>query len=313
MLYFSPDFFKEEERDGFLIDSTMKTVWAAELEVLAFVADVCERYQLPWFAYAGTLLGAVRHGGFIPWDDDIDICMQREPYQKLMEVLPGELPEGWYVSNAICGREQTEFWGYVANADSISIAPERLQRFHGCPFMVSIDIFPLDPLPDNTVKAERERALFNLIHKAVNLAKLQEPGKRDREQLREALNGLEGLFNIRFDRRESLVSQLWALANQLCLSYYEAEARYISNFHANSRSPDFMFEREWFAYAEYLPFEFVDIPVPCGYREVVKREFGENYMTPVRNVQSHDYPFYNKQIEYLRNMVKEKERDQGCC
>lgn len=313
MLDFPSDFFNAEERDGFLVDSTMKTVWAAELEVLAVVADVCERYQLPWFAYAGTLLGAVRHGGFIPWDDDIDICMQREDYQKLLKVLPGELPEEWYVSNTICGREQTEFWAYVANADSISIAPARLQRFHGCPFMVSIDIFPLDPLPCSEVKAERERALFNLIHKAVNLVKIQEPNEKDKEQLQEAIQGIEGLFHMHFDQQEALVSQLWALANRLCLSYYEADARYITNFHANSRSPHFKFDREWFGHAEYLPFEFVDIPVPWNYGEVLKREFGKDYMTPVMNVQEHDYPFYNKQIEYLRNLVKEKERDKGCC
>lgn len=66
MLEFPVDYFQNEEREGFLVDSTMKTVWAAELEVLNEVACVCGRHDLQWYAAYGTLLGAVRHQGFIP-------------------------------------------------------------------------------------------------------------------------------------------------------------------------------------------------------------------------------------------------------
>ena len=66
-------FFEAEEREGFFVSSMMKRYWAAQLKVLSDVARVCKKHNIRWFADCGTLLGAVRHGGYIPWDDDLDI------------------------------------------------------------------------------------------------------------------------------------------------------------------------------------------------------------------------------------------------
>lgn len=67
------NFYKEEVRDNFTISSEMKHCWAAQLEVLAQLDDICMQYGLHYFAMYGTMLGAVRDNGFIPWDDDINI------------------------------------------------------------------------------------------------------------------------------------------------------------------------------------------------------------------------------------------------
>ena len=83
-----PDgFLQSEYRDGYLVDETMKKVWAVELELLEQFQRLCERHQLRYYAIGGTLLGAVRHKGFIPWDDDIDVGMPREDYEKLIQLF----------------------------------------------------------------------------------------------------------------------------------------------------------------------------------------------------------------------------------
>ena len=66
----------------------MKKVWAVELDLLNEFARVCKEHDLKWFAHAGTLLGAIRHQGFIPWDDDIDVTMPRADYIQLCNVAP---------------------------------------------------------------------------------------------------------------------------------------------------------------------------------------------------------------------------------
>lgn len=83
-MQFTQDFFKPEIREEFEIQAMMKRAWAAQMEVLQVVADICEENGLQYFADGGTLLGAVRHQGFIPWDDDIDICLKREDYNRLI-------------------------------------------------------------------------------------------------------------------------------------------------------------------------------------------------------------------------------------
>lgn len=77
-LKFDNDFFNTEVREGFEISSMMKRAWAAQMEVFQVVSDICNRNGIRYFADFGTLLGAVRHKGMIPWDDDIDISLMRD-------------------------------------------------------------------------------------------------------------------------------------------------------------------------------------------------------------------------------------------
>ena len=74
-------FFREEIRNGFLVTEKMKRIWYTEISLLQELDRVCKKYGLRYFAEYGTLLGAVRHKGFIPWDDDIDVAMFRDDYE----------------------------------------------------------------------------------------------------------------------------------------------------------------------------------------------------------------------------------------
>ena len=74
-LDYGKDFLKEEVRCDYTIDSEMKRIWAVELDLVNELKRVCDKYGIQYFADGGTLLGAIRHKGFIPWDNDIDLCM----------------------------------------------------------------------------------------------------------------------------------------------------------------------------------------------------------------------------------------------
>ena len=96
-LDYNPNFLKEEVREDYTVSENMKKLWLVELDILNKLIQVCNKYGITYFADAGTLLGAVRHKGFIPWDDDIDIILPRKDYDKLLSVAKEEFQYPYYV------------------------------------------------------------------------------------------------------------------------------------------------------------------------------------------------------------------------
>ena len=87
------DFFKEEVKCDYLISETQKMVWAMQLDLYLVFEEICKKYGLKYFVMYGSLLGAVRHNGFSPWDDDVDVAMPREDFDVFLRVAPKELDE----------------------------------------------------------------------------------------------------------------------------------------------------------------------------------------------------------------------------
>lgn len=111
-----------------------------ELEILLDVDRVCKENNIEYFLVAGTLLGAVRHKGFIPWDDDIDICMPIKDYKKFCKIAPHKLKKEYFLQCS--NTDFTEMWFAKVrknNTTCIESGEEKKRKHQG----VWIDIFPL--------------------------------------------------------------------------------------------------------------------------------------------------------------------------
>ncbi|MBQ9479553.1 MAG: LicD family protein, partial [Selenomonadaceae bacterium] len=91
------DLERDEIRDGFFVTSHRKKLWNVQLQLVMEVDRICRKHGLKWFAHYGTLIGAARHHGFIPWDDDVDLVMLRADYNKFIEVAPRELKPNYFL------------------------------------------------------------------------------------------------------------------------------------------------------------------------------------------------------------------------
>ena len=99
-------FLEAETRSGHYISAEMKACWKAMLDMVEEVDRICRKHHIKYFLIAGTLLGAIRHRGFIPWDDDIDIALFRDDYDKLERILPEELPSNMFMQTLATDQER---------------------------------------------------------------------------------------------------------------------------------------------------------------------------------------------------------------
>ncbi len=118
----------------------MQAVHAVELDMLKEVAALCDKYAIRYSIYCGTLLGAVRHGGFIPWDDDVDLAMPLKDYRRFQKHAD-ELPERLICSHAGNNRDFLFLWTKVS-AEGTTSMTESEALVAGLPWGLSLDIYP---------------------------------------------------------------------------------------------------------------------------------------------------------------------------
>ncbi len=289
-LLFSEDFFKGEVREGFFVEEMMKRAWAAQLEVLYVFDEICQRNDITYFADWGTLLGAVRHKGFIPWDDDIDIVMKRADYDRFIEIAKRELPKGFQVIGP-----QTDY-GYelgtlVTNAMGYENGCEDIKQFHDFPYPAGIDIYPLDGLPDDY----DERLAIEDVYAI--MAALCKKDAENEADYQDNITKIECLLNIVIDRNVNTRLQIRRLADQLAGLYSFEECQKVAAYAYYVGDKRFIYDREWYSEVIYVPFENMMLPIPKNYDEILTVMYGD-YMVPVKDEgRSHDYPYYKKYMK----------------
>lgn len=300
MIQFEDTFFEGEERDGFYVEPMMKRVWAAQLEVLRDIENVCKKYELDYFADWGTLIGTIRHKGFIPWDDDMDICMRREDYMKFIAVAEKELPEGYALLNIHTEEDFSDMLTRVVNTCAIRLDEKHLKKFHGCPYAVGIDVFPLDYIPEDE---EEKKAQVSLIKIVLNTAQLVGQDTVEQEKLAGMLDSIEEMCGVKLNRTHQLKKQLMILGEQLCCIYTKEDTDTIGSMMHLTKGRQLVFPKECCEKPIWKPFENIEMPVPIGYETVLNRKY-RNYKVPKKGSQNHDYPFYRKQEIMLQEYLK---------
>lgn len=132
-------------------------------EVLCSIREVCIRHNISYSLTGGTLIGAVRHKGFIPWDDDIDIMMPRPDYDKFIEIVKnGDCPQFNLMAVEINGMDYPYPFAKACHPDTVLI--EDKTRQSGIQLGVYVDVFPVDGIAQTYLGAKIRCAMFQFLH-----------------------------------------------------------------------------------------------------------------------------------------------------
>ena len=240
--------------------STLKEHQTVLLELLKEFDRVCKNNNINYMLFAGSALGAVRHNGFIPWDDDLDIALLREDYDKLMKIDASQWNEAYYMQNEFSNHWPLHFSKLRKNNTTCleKYHPKDNQIHQG----IYIDVFPIDNISDNKFIRRLQFYASRIVVAKTKFAQ----GYETKSLLKKTVMfccrilPLKPFYNLATMKKNKNTKSVH--------SYFGGSIRYSKG----------IFSREWFAETVNMEFEDMVAPVSKCYHEMLSKQYGD-YMT----------------------------------
>ena len=250
----------------------MNQLQAIQLDILKKFSQVAEQQGLAWFAMFGTLLGATRHKGFIPWDDDIDVAMPRADYDR-MRLSKGWFDEPYFLQTPQNDPEAAPRYMKLRRSDTAYIERYPTLMTRGGNMGICIDIFPLDDVPGATSAGTLHHAAQRIHEQMLASAALDENADGElpdhKAEICYGMGGIAGKYSLLTERYEWVCSR------------YKDESYYTMPVLAGKRGA-WIFDKKWFSCKEILDFEGFKIPVPINWSEVLVASYHDGLLEPER-------------------------------
>lgn len=255
---FVKDLYRDEIREGFIVKSDFKKVWNRYLEIWAEVDRICRGHGITYWAGDATLIGAVRHKGFIPWREEFSLQMFRPDYKRFCNVLVNKLNEPFAINQMNFAQIK------IAHMQTTLIDFANFDADK--PSGLTIEIVPLDVAPDGTSESFLAfNALNELYAASVNFAAIE-------AHLRgggKTINDPVVLKKISV-AGESEKFQTLQLYGEALFGQSSRAARIEDSI--NHVTP---FDKDWFRETIYLPFETIELPVPVDCEKILTTRYGD--------------------------------------
>ena len=293
-------FFEAETRMDFFVSEEVKKMWAVELDLMHEFDRVCKKHDITYYAIAGTLLGAARHKGFIPWDDDMDFGIMWEDFKRLCEIASKEFKQPYFFQ---C--ESTDLYAKPDQArlrrtDTTGCTLWEYNNVYdiSCNRGIFIDIFPLFNIPDT----EEELNLYQ--KEIVNIWKATRGfiaiDAKNHGCYTYDVDYNEYIHTYQEYREKYSNVQIRKLYLEKCAMFNHINTKRIGITSLRANNPHWFWERDWFTEVVELPFENTTIICPKCYNEKLTRMYGD-WQIPVKGSARHEMYIFDPNISYQEN------------
>jgi lipopolysaccharide cholinephosphotransferase len=279
----------------------LRKVQLLELKILKEVKRICAKHDIKYFLTGGTLIGAVRHKGFIPWDDDIDIYMFRKDYNKLIALEKEIYDRGYKIMNI--GNTDNYYLKFSKIVDKNTTLWER--REIPCIIGTFVDVFPLDFCNAGLFRRHREWYDFDDL---MNIYRLSIEDHTLTDYVKQLVNGhfiqCAKWVKYRFKNSKHIRENIIAMENKLEAS----DGLYLVNY---TEDVQCLYPKEWFSDYILMPFEDIQVRVPVGYKEYLTYTYGDYMELPPveERVSLHLHYYYNTEkglpLEKVKKLIKD--------
>lgn len=249
------------------------------LEAAKAFGTLCDECGLTYYLSGGTLLGAVRHHGFIPWDNDIDMMMPRADYEKLLSI---HYNNGRYkILDCFSDRNYGYSFAKFVDTKTCRYAIDNNQTEFG----VYVDIFPIDGYPDSLVLSNIRNYYLSYLRIWRGFMLSKESKKQSKfRKIKNIIRKLNPTSSNAYSRRINRIGQRNRYEDSAFVGVQSA-----THVQRNERNPKTIFEK-----TVYLPFEDTSFPCPSGYDEYLQHLYGDYMKLPPESqrVASHVNKFY---------------------
>ena len=276
---------------GYEVSAKMKRIWAMELDLVEKFVAICAEHGLHYLIMGGTLLGAVRHKGFIPWDNDIDLLMPRRDFNKLLEIGPTSFHRPYFFQTPVT-EDSRYFNTYVKIRNENGTSATRDDFENGINCGISIDIFCLDEIPDHPRKRKWFFCRLNEITKMQRFSLDKSFRKGFVNGIKHFIQGLVYRFIFHSPDAATLFNIYQKEAGKYAGKGCHQVAHLAFGYHEN-----FIWDKKDWDTPIQLVFENLELNAPSGYDAVLRHQYGD-YMKFPDDKTTHDFIEYNPDVPY---------------
>lgn len=266
----------------------LRKLQLVQLEILKDFIEVCKKYDLDYIMLGGTGIGVVRHQGFIPWDDDIDVAMPRKDYDRFMEVYKKEIGDRYKVLTPLIDKN------YTCNVTHFQKKGTKfvpyISKHLKCDLCIDIDIFPMDNMPDDSKQRSRQLKRTWVLNKLIFLCGHPNPIIPWKGAKKKAAAFI--CAAVHYVLRFCHVSPkfLYKCLIKECTRYNHLDTKYINAFEVTMSDRAYLSKEEMYPLKEML-FEGIPVSMPNAYDTYLRRLFGDYMQMPPEDKRVNHCPY----------------------